>query len=62
MVEAPSFAAGGGKMGALLREHDWSRTPLGPLATWPPDLANRRSAWSSTWSCRSSSCGAKTVS
>jgi signal transduction histidine kinase/PAS domain-containing protein len=38
MVEAPSFAAGGGKMGALLREHDWSRTPLGPLATWPQTL------------------------
>jgi hypothetical protein len=29
MIEAPSFAAGGGKRGALLREHDWSKTPLG---------------------------------
>jgi signal transduction histidine kinase len=38
MVEAPSFAAGGGKTGALLREHDWSRTPLGPLETWPQTL------------------------
>src|SRR5271168_3247299 len=38
MVEAPSFAAGGGKMGARLREHDWSITPLGPLATWPQTL------------------------
>src|SRR6202044_2983189 len=38
MVEAPSFAAGGGKMGALLREHDWSRTALGPLETWPQSL------------------------
>jgi hypothetical protein len=38
MVEAPSFAAGGGKMGALLREHDWSKTPLGPLETWPQSL------------------------
>jgi GAF domain-containing protein/PAS domain-containing protein len=25
-------------MGALLREHDWSRTPLGPLETWPQTL------------------------
>ena len=38
MVEAPSFAAGGGKMGALLREHDWSRTALGPLETWSQSL------------------------
>jgi PAS domain-containing protein len=38
MVEAPSFAAGGGKMGVLLREHDWSRTPLSPLETWPQSL------------------------
>ena len=38
MVEAPSFAAGGGKTGALLREHDWSKTPLGPLETWPQSL------------------------
>ena len=38
MVEVPSFAAGGGKMGALLREHDWSKTPLGPLEIWPQSL------------------------
>jgi hypothetical protein len=38
MVEAPSFAAGGGKMGALLRGHDWSKTALGPLETWPQSL------------------------
>ena len=38
MVEAPSFAAGGGKMGALLREYDWSKTALGPLETWPQSL------------------------
>jgi signal transduction histidine kinase/PAS domain-containing protein len=38
MVEVPSFAAGGGKMGALLREHDWSKTPVGPLETWPQSL------------------------
>jgi signal transduction histidine kinase/PAS domain-containing protein len=38
MVEVPSFAAGGGKIGALLREHDWSKTPLGPLEIWPQSL------------------------
>jgi signal transduction histidine kinase/PAS domain-containing protein len=38
MVEAPSFAAGGGKMGALLRANDWSKTPLGSLETWPQSL------------------------
>jgi hypothetical protein len=44
MVEVPSFAAGGGKMGALLREHDWSKTPLGPLEIWPQSLRTLRAA------------------
>ena len=62
MVEAPSFAAGGGKIGVLLREHDWSRTPL--LARSQPGLkpCEPQSAWSSTRSCRSSFSGARTVS
>jgi hypothetical protein len=30
--------AGGGKMGALMREHDWSNTLLGPVETWSPTL------------------------
>jgi signal transduction histidine kinase len=30
--------AGGGEMGALMRATDWSRTPLGPLATWSTTL------------------------
>jgi PAS domain S-box-containing protein len=38
MAKVPLFAAGGGKMGALLREYDWSRTPLGPIETWPQSL------------------------
>ncbi|SEU30014.1 ATP-binding protein [Stigmatella erecta] len=30
--------AGGGEMGALMRAFDWSQTPLGPVAGWPPAL------------------------
>src|SRR5689334_7087693 len=25
-------------MGALMRAHDWAKTPLGPLETWPQSL------------------------
>jgi PAS domain S-box-containing protein len=32
------FLAGGGDMGARLRETDWSATPLGPAASWSPAL------------------------
>ena len=32
------FLAGGGRMGAAIRDHDWSATPLGPPATWPQSL------------------------
>jgi hypothetical protein len=36
MSGAPlSFLTGGGKMGALMRGHDWSKSPLGEPATWP---------------------------
>lgn len=35
---ADSFLLGGGEMGKLVRAKDWSRTPLGPIATWPPSL------------------------
>lgn len=34
----PSFLAGGGEMGALIRRIDWSRTPIGPVETWSPTL------------------------
>jgi PAS domain S-box-containing protein len=35
---APSWLAGGGMLGHLIREHDWSKTPLGPVETWPQSL------------------------
>src|SRR5262245_34653136 len=28
----------GGKMGELIREMDWSRTPVGPIESWPQSL------------------------
>src|SRR5689334_1744461 len=30
--------AGGGEMGRLMRSHDWSQTPFGPLESWPQSL------------------------
>jgi signal transduction histidine kinase/CheY-like chemotaxis protein len=30
--------AGGGEVGALMRQVDWSATPLGPAETWPQSL------------------------
>ena len=32
------FLDGGGKMGALMRAHDWSTSPLGEPALWPDTL------------------------
>ncbi len=32
------FLSGGGEMAALIREVDWSRSPLGPPETWPQSL------------------------
>jgi PAS domain-containing protein len=32
------FLAGGGEMGALIREKDWSNTPVGNPSTWPQSL------------------------
>ncbi|HYD99665.1 MAG TPA: PAS domain S-box protein [Alphaproteobacteria bacterium] len=34
----PGFLAGGGALGALIADHDWSGTALGPIAAWPPSL------------------------
>jgi PAS domain S-box-containing protein len=34
----PSFLAGGGRVGELLRAHRWDRTPLGDPAGWPQSL------------------------
>jgi hypothetical protein len=33
-----AFLEGGGEMGALLRNHDWSATALGPIHSWPQSL------------------------
>jgi hypothetical protein len=33
-----AFLGGGGEMGALIRCLDWSKTPLGPAASWSPTL------------------------
>ncbi len=30
--------AGGGELGALMRSRDWSKSPLGPVASWPQSL------------------------
>ena len=44
MEESPTdpgpltFLAGGGEMGARLRDRDWSKTPLGLAAAWPQSL------------------------
>lgn len=32
------FLAGGGPMGAMIRDHDWSDSPLGPPNEWPSCL------------------------
>ncbi|MFL5262824.1 MAG: ATP-binding protein, partial [Anaeromyxobacteraceae bacterium] len=37
-TEPSPFLRGGGAMGALVREADWSRTPLGPADGWPQSL------------------------
>ena len=34
----PFVVRGGGETGALIRSTDWSRTPLGPMKTWPSSL------------------------
>ncbi|MPW18831.1 response regulator [Paraburkholderia sp. CNPSo 3157] len=35
---APSFLAGGGEMGSLIRGYDWRATPLGEPDAWPQSL------------------------
>src|SRR5690349_3781190 len=32
------FLSGGGDVGALMREKDWSGSPLGPPSAWPQSL------------------------
>ena len=33
-----SVLDGGGELGALMRAHDWTKTPLGPPRDWPRSL------------------------
>ena len=33
-----AWLAGGGRLGQLIREYDWSKTPLGALDHWPQSL------------------------
>jgi PAS domain S-box-containing protein len=35
---APDFLVGGGEMGKLIGSMDWSRSPLGPIESWPQSL------------------------
>jgi PAS domain S-box-containing protein len=37
-ADLPAFLEHRGAMGALMRAHDWSESPLGTPATWPPAL------------------------
>ncbi len=34
----PVWLSEGGSLGQLIREHDWSQTPLGPIEGWPQSL------------------------
>jgi PAS domain S-box-containing protein len=35
LIVKSDIFAGGGEMGAIMRALDWSRTPLGPVTSWP---------------------------
>ena len=37
-VSADLFPENGGEMGRVMREHDWSASPLGRPETWPQSL------------------------
>ncbi len=37
-TQSPAWLVGGGEMGQLIRQHDWSKTPLGPIEGWAPCL------------------------
>ena len=38
MFSALNFLESGGEMGRLIRDHDWSQTPVGAIDTWPQPL------------------------
>jgi len=37
-TQAAPFPVGGGELGELIRNYDWSKTSLGPIETWPQSL------------------------
>ncbi|MBC5785071.1 response regulator [Ramlibacter sp. USB13] len=37
-VPGTEFLSGGGELSSLILQHDWSSTPLGPVAQWPQSL------------------------
>jgi PAS domain S-box-containing protein len=37
-INSHGILAGGGEMGKLIRSMDWSKTPLGPIESWPQSL------------------------
>lgn len=37
-MDASNFLVGAGTMGALIRDHEWAASPLGPIETWPQAL------------------------
>jgi hypothetical protein len=37
-VDSADWLVGGGEMGELVRSMDWTKTPLGPLSSWPQSL------------------------
>ena len=41
-----TFLTGGGEMGALMRAHDWSISPVGPPEDWPQARARAYVDWS----------------
>lgn len=37
-TDGAKIFSGGGEIGALIRENDWSRTTRGAIDDWPPSL------------------------
>ena len=37
-ASTPQFLAGDGEMATLIRQKDWSSTPIGPIESWPQSL------------------------
>ena len=50
--------AAGGEMGARMRAIDWSRTPLGPVASWPQSLRTWGASCELATRCSSGGAGA----